>query len=103
MTQFLTPASTTLIEDRSQKARQGESIASTFELTLVRKDWGVVPVECQLRYIRDKAGKPTGLHGTYRDLSSMKEREQQRTEFIAMLSHDIKNHLGVILGYTIYC
>ena len=30
----------------------------------------------------------------------MKEREQQRTEFIAMLSHDIKNHLGVILAYT---
>ena len=42
--QFLTPASTTPIEDRSQKAQQGESVASTFELELVRKDGGVVPV-----------------------------------------------------------
>ena len=100
VTQFLTPTSTTLIEDRSKKAQQGESVAPTFELELVRKDGDVVPVECQLRYIRDKAGQPTGLHGTYRDLSAKKERERQRTEFIAMLSHDIKNPLGVILGYT---
>ncbi len=100
VTQFLTPASTMLIEDRSRKAQQGEPVAPTFELELVRKDGDVVPVECQLRYIRDKAGKPTGLHGTYRDLSAKKERERQRTEFIAMLSHDIKNPLGVILGYT---
>ncbi len=98
--QFLTPTSTMLIEDRSRKAQQGETVAPTFELELVRKDGGVVPVECQLRYIRDKAGKPTGLHGTYRDLSAKKERERRRTEFIAMLSHDIKNPLGVILGYT---
>ena len=100
VTQFLTPTSTTLIEDRSKKAQQGESVAPTFELELVRKDGDVVPVECQLRYIRDKAGKPTGLYATYRDLSAKKERERQRTEFIAMLSHDIKNPLGVILGYT---
>ena len=100
VTQFLTPTSTMLIEDRSRKAQQGESVAPTFELELVRKDEDVVPVECQLRYIRDKAGKPTGLHATCRDLSAKKERERQRTEFIAMLSHDIKNPLGVILGYT---
>ena len=100
VTQFLTPASTTLIEDRSQQAQQGESAAPTFELALVRNYGGVVPVECRLRYIRDKAGKPTGMHGTHMDLSAKKKRGRQRTEFIAILSNDIKNHLGVIFGYT---
>lgn len=100
VTQFLTPTSTTLIEDRSQKAQQGQTVAPAFELEILRKDGEIVPVECRMRCIRDKAGKLTGLHGTYRDLSDKKERERQRTEFIAMLSHDIKNPLGVILGYT---
>ncbi len=66
----------------------------------MREDGGVVPVECQLRHSRHKAGKPTGLHGTNRDLSAKKEPERQRTEFIAMLSYDIKDPVGVILGYT---
>ena len=66
----------------------------------MRKGGGVVAVEWLLRYIRHKAGKPTELHGTKRDVLAKKERERQRAEFIVMLSHDIKDCLGVIIGYT---
>jgi signal transduction histidine kinase len=36
----------------------------------------------------------------YRDLfKQAQEHERQRTEFLAMLTHDIRNPLGVVLGY----
>jgi len=67
---------------------------------MVRKDGSVVPVEGRTRFIRDQKGKSIGFQGIYRDLSVKKELEQQRAEFLTMLAHDIKNPLGVILGYT---
>jgi signal transduction histidine kinase len=35
-----------------------------------------------------------------RDILARKELDQQRADFLAMLTHDIRNPLGVILGYT---
>jgi signal transduction histidine kinase len=35
-----------------------------------------------------------------RDASARKELDQQRVDFLAMLTHDIRNPLGVILGYA---
>lgn len=35
-----------------------------------------------------------------RDAAARKELDQQRTDFLAMLTHDIRNPLGVILGYA---
>ncbi len=35
-----------------------------------------------------------------RDIAARKELDQQRADFLAMLTHDIRNPLGVILGYT---
>jgi signal transduction histidine kinase len=35
-----------------------------------------------------------------RDTAARKELDQQRADFLAMLTHDIRNPLGVILGYA---
>jgi two-component system sensor histidine kinase ResE len=35
-----------------------------------------------------------------RDITARKELDQHRADFLAMLTHDIRNPLGVILGYT---
>lgn len=35
-----------------------------------------------------------------RDAAARKELDQQRADFLAMLTHDIRNPLGVILGYA---
>jgi signal transduction histidine kinase len=35
-----------------------------------------------------------------RDTAARKEADQQRADFLAMLTHDIRNPLGVILGYA---
>jgi signal transduction histidine kinase len=40
------------------------------------------------------------MQGISRDISLRKGLERQRADFLAMLTHDIKNPLTVILGYT---
>ena len=43
-------------------------------------------------------GKLLGFMGISRDISERKQLEQQRAEFLAMLTHDIKKPLGAILA-----
>jgi signal transduction histidine kinase len=50
----------------------------------------------------DVRGKPAGILAMARDISARKELERKRMEFIAMLSHDIKNPLAVLIGYADY-
>jgi PAS domain S-box-containing protein len=97
---FVTPASVALGQERTRRFLAGERLPSIFEGEQMRKDGHIVPVEIRTRAIRDKEGKPIGFQGIYRDISTRKALERQRTEFLAMLTHDIRNPLGVILGYT---
>jgi PAS domain S-box-containing protein len=95
-----TPASLALAEERTRKALAGEKLPSIFELEFMRKDGSVVPIEARARFIRNQEGKPTGVQGICRDISAKKELERQQVDFLAMLIHDIKNPLSVILGYA---
>ncbi len=94
-----TPTTVALTEGRTRRSLAGEKPPPLFEAEMVRKDGSVVPIEGQTRFIRDKAGKPIGFQGVYRDITARKALEQQRSEFLAMLTHDIKNPLTAILGY----
>jgi len=54
---------------------------------------------------RDSAGKPVATHSYVEDISSRKELEnelrsaiRQRDQFLAMLSHELRNPLGAILN-----
>ena len=87
-------------DERTRRALAGETLPSIFEVEVVCKDGRVVPVEARTRFIHDKEGKPVGFQGIYRDISAKKELERLRADFLAMLTHDIKNPLGAILGYT---
>jgi PAS domain S-box-containing protein len=93
-------SSTALAEERTRRALAGEKLPSIFELELVRKDGSVVPIEARARFIRNPEGNPIAIQGIYRDISAKKELERQRADFLAMLTHDIKNPLGAIWGYT---
>lgn len=99
VSKFATPASVALVEERARRFLAGEKLPSaTFEAELVRKDGQIVPVEARTRAIRDSGGKPIGFQGMYRDISARKALERQRADFLAMITHDIKNPLWVILG-----
>ncbi|MBI3796918.1 MAG: PAS domain S-box protein, partial [Deltaproteobacteria bacterium] len=98
--EFLTPAANARMEERFRRFYAGEEIPSVFELELVHKDGSVVPVEVRARFIRDAQGNFTGFQTIHRDITARKALERQRADFLAMLTHDIRNPLGVILGYT---
>jgi signal transduction histidine kinase len=52
------------------------------------------------RALWDEAGYAVRMVGSMTDISARKQTEEQRADFLAMLAHDIKNPLGVILGYS---
>lgn len=97
---FAPPTSVARGEEQTRRFLAGERLPSIFEAEQMRKDGSLVPVEVRTRAIRDKNGKPIGFQGVYRDISARKALERQRADFLAMLTHDIKNPLGVILGYS---
>jgi two-component system sensor histidine kinase VicK len=99
-TQFVTPEAAVQGEERTRRTLDGEGLSEIFESVFVHKDGSIVPVESRTRLIRDQDGQPIGLQGISRDISTRKALEQQRADFLAMLTHDIRSPLGVILGYT---
>jgi PAS domain S-box-containing protein len=97
---FLTPAANARMEERFRRFYAGEKVSSVFDLELVRKDGSVVPVEVRARFIRDGEGNLIGIQTIHRDMSVRKALEEQRADFLAMLTHDIRTPLQVILGYS---
>ncbi len=103
---ILTPASAVVMEERvSHRALAGEQPAELpviVELEAVRKDNTVVPIEIRDNMLDGPQGQPIGVLVMARDISARKALERQRTEFLAMLTHDIKNPLTALMGYTDY-
>jgi PAS domain S-box-containing protein len=95
-----TPASAALAAERIRRSLEGEKLSPLFETEALRRDGSVVPIEIRAGFLHDRTGKPTGTLAIVRDISSRKILEQQRREFLAMLTHDIKSPLSVVLGYA---
>jgi PAS domain S-box-containing protein len=96
---FLTGESMRVLHDRREKARRGEPLSAIVELEARRKDGTTLPLEAKARFLRED-GHPVSVVAILRDVSEKKAVEQQRADFLAMLTHDIRNPLGVILGYA---
>ncbi len=102
---ILTPASTVLFEEQIQRLLSEESpsqLLPIVELEAVRKDNTTVPIEIRGNILNNAQGQPIGVFVMARDISVRKALEQQRAEFLAMLTHDIKNPLAALIGYTDY-
>ncbi len=48
--------------------------------------------------LRDASGRITGAVTVFRDISALKELERQKDDFLAAVSHDLKNPLATIKG-----
>jgi hypothetical protein len=95
-----TPAAAAQEEERQKRTFALERLPSVYETEFIQRDGSIVPVEVRASFLRGEDGGLLGVQGLYRDISLRKVLEQQRAEFLAMLTHDIKNPLAAILGFA---
>jgi PAS domain S-box-containing protein len=102
---ILTPTSAGVMEERVYRALAGEpspALPDIVELEAVRRDTTVMPIEIRDDILSDPQGQPIGILVMARDISVRRALERQRAEFLAMLTHDIKNPLTALMGYADY-
>lgn len=87
------------LKDHQRQALAGEAAIMT-GVDLMRQDGSVVPVELRSCGLRDNNGMLVGLQMVVRDIAARKAAERQQADFLAMLAHDIRTPITVILGYT---
>ena len=100
---ILTPDSAVVMDERAQQALvRSSGFPAIIELEAVRKDHTIVPIEIRDNILVNLQEQPTGVLSMARDISARRALERQRAEFLAMLTHDIKNPVSAIMGYTDY-
>jgi PAS domain S-box-containing protein len=97
---LLTSASFADATSLQEQCRVKQEPSWVHEIELVRPDGGVVPVQARCRFLRGLDAEPSMIMALYRDITNKKRLERQRAEFNAMLAHDIRNPIGLILGCT---
>jgi PAS domain S-box-containing protein len=85
---------------QQERAHAANQLSWIYESELGRADGAIVPVEVHCRFLGDDDGRPALVMAMYRDTTDRKNLERQRAEFSAMLAHDIRNPIGLILGCT---
>jgi PAS domain S-box-containing protein len=97
--EFVSIPEQAILKDHQRQALTSEA-AIISEVDLVRQDGSRVPVELRSSGLRDSSGTLLGLQMSVRDITARKAAERQRADFLAMLTHDIRTPITVILGYT---
>ena len=83
-----------------EQARAKKTASWIYEVQLACPDGAVVPVEAHCRFLPGRDGQPSMIMAMYRDITAKKHLDRQRAEFTAMLAHDMRNPVGLILGCT---
>jgi PAS domain S-box-containing protein len=96
--QFLSAAAYAETVAQQQSARVEKLAAWAHDTTFARPDGGTVAVEVRCCYLPGRDQQSGVIVAHYRDLSAEKVLERQRAEFSAMLAHDIRHPVGLILG-----
>jgi PAS domain S-box-containing protein len=63
------------------------------DLEMRHKDGSTVWVECRASFLRDAAGRPTGILGVARDVTERRRAEQARTDFVSVATHQVRTPL----------
>ena len=83
----------------AQLLREGETVRAE-EMTLSVPDGRTVTVLVNITPMRSEAGEVESTVVTIQDMSSLKELEKLRAEFLAMVSHELRAPLTSIKGST---
>ncbi len=98
---LLTPAGFSKAAEQQTQALGRQELSWMFEAEIVRGDGAPVPVEMRCRLLGDglaEDGQASVIMAMFRDLTAQQKLQTQRAEFTAMLAHDIRNPIGLILG-----
>lgn len=80
-----------------ERARRGDPLVGV-ETIRRRRDGSAVEVSLTLTAAVNNDGSVSAYVGVVRDISERKALERARTDFLAMLTHDIKNPVGIVRG-----
>ncbi len=76
-----------------------EDKSNTTEFTLTGKDGDEFEGEISAAVSRDNAGNPTGFICVIRDITARKKMDQAKSDFVALVSHQLKTPVAGIRGY----
>jgi PAS domain S-box-containing protein len=76
-----------------ERLRRGEDIEH-FETVRLRKDGSRVDVSLTISAIRNAEGRLIGASKIARDITSRKEEDRRKTEFLALLAHELRTPLS---------
>lgn len=71
-----------------------------YELRIIAKDKGIRWIKVTGKVIYDEHNIPIKIHGVVQDITSQKEIDSQKDDFISMVSHELKTPLTSLNAYT---
>jgi PAS domain S-box-containing protein len=94
----IAPDSISLVRKKiSQKVKK--DVSTIYEIEIIRKDGSKLPVEVSSRAVYSD-GDVVEILGVARNIEERKHLEHQKDIFLSLLTHEIKNPLATIKGYT---
>jgi signal transduction histidine kinase len=81
------------------RAVQGETVIGV-EVTVRRPDGSECILNISATPLRDEAGTLSGAVAVMRDVTTVKEADRLKDEFLAIVSHELRTPLSAILGYS---
>jgi PAS domain S-box-containing protein len=80
-----------VINDCKMKLKGGWADNCRIELTALRRDRIVFPVQVSISRVNDEDGEATGYVAVLRDISEEKRLEKMKDDLMGMLTHDMRN------------
>ncbi len=96
---FFAPSSPVSAPALLERALAGAGDAAMAEIHLRGAEDRPRVVEFRARSVFQN-GVPCGFHGIGRDVTEKRRMEEMKADFLAMVTHDMKNPVSVIVGYT---
>jgi PAS domain S-box-containing protein len=90
-----TPVSAPILCERSLRGENGTSA----EVHMCTRDGRELLLDLKTRPLVSRCGT-RGFQGIGRDITERRRTEQMKADFLAMVTHDMKNPVSVIAGYT---
>lgn len=80
-----------------EQLRRGERVGN-YETIRMRKDGSMVPVSVTISPVKESDGTIVGASAIAHDITLRRELEHQRTAFIDLVTHELKNPLTALSG-----